>query len=102
MSTKTGKLALVWAKDDQSLSAEQQMRKLKKMRRQAEAQLAEMASSKESREDWYNSLMEKSKTEDVEFKELLNASNGMKAGEIMYKEALSLYEELFGETPALV
>jgi hypothetical protein len=102
MSKNTGTLQAIWAKDEKALSSEQQLRKLKKMRRQAEAQLAEIASTKESREDSYNNLLEKSKTEDVTFDELVRASNAVEAGKIMYDEALALYENLFGEKPALV
>jgi hypothetical protein len=102
MSKKTGQLLTIWGKDEKALSAEQQERKLKKMRRQAESHLAEMASVKETREDRYSALLEASKTQDITFSELIDAKNAVEASKVMYDEALALYEELFGETPALV
>jgi len=102
MAKQSGTLATIWAKDEKALSAEQQERKLKKMRRQAESQLAEMASVKETREDRYNALLEGSKSQDITFSEILEAANSVEAAQIMYVEALNLYEILFGEKPALV
>jgi hypothetical protein len=97
-----GLIQQAWAKTEETLSKDQQNRRLNTMRRNAENQLSSYLTTKEDKEAALQQLIESSKQKEVAFSDICDAYMAAEEAKLAYEEFVQLYTKLFGESPLLV
>lgn len=98
---KVNPLFALWKMADEALDEVKMRRALKNLRGQAENDVLEAQNKLEDAEAKLEEAKRESK-ESKEFQKIVNASLAVKTARVKFKEAVSIYEDVFGVSPSVI
>jgi len=100
-TTKTKKIVDFWNDDEESLKKQNKEKRLKSLQRDAEQAVAKMATEAETAEDTLEAAIRSALVGGQSVETLFLLKRQAKVAKAKHADALSDYEEFFGEKPKL-